>query len=38
MKGSAIRVAVDVNKAYYWCNCGLSKGQIFYDSSLRKIE
>jgi len=26
-------VAVEVSKTYYWCSCGLSKGQPFCDGS-----
>ena len=31
--GSAIRVAVNKGKTYYWCSCGLSKSQPFWDNS-----
>jgi CDGSH iron-sulfur domain-containing protein 3 len=26
-------VAVEAGKSYYWCSCGLSKGQPFCDGS-----
>ncbi len=28
-----VRVAVEAGKTYYWCRCGLSKGQPFCDGA-----
>jgi len=37
-KSSAIRVAVNKGKTYYWCSCGLSKSQPFCDNSHQEDE
>ena len=28
-----VRVSIEAGKTYYWCRCGLSKGQPFCDGS-----
>jgi CDGSH-type Zn-finger protein len=35
---SPIAVAVEAGKSYYWCSCGLSKGQPFCDGSHKSTD